>query len=150
MLPVAPCSIRAMTLSERIKEALDGAKLSVTDAAKKVGVGRSAIYPWLSGDTKNLKLENLFALADATGYSAKWIAIEKGTKRDLKPLTQSNGTDLSFLTMAIQELEKYLDDQGIELEAERKARVVTLLYEICAEKGRIEPPTIERYLRLVV
>lgn len=139
-----------VTLSERIKEALEGAKLSVTEAAEKIGVGRSAIYPWLSGNTKNLKLENLFALADATGYSAKWIAIEKGTKRDLRPLTQSTGTDLSFLTTTIQEVEKYLDEEGLTLEAEGKARLITLLYEICAEKGRIEPPTIERYLRLVV
>src|SRR5687767_6256419 len=90
-------SMMPVTLGERIKEALDSAKLSVTDAAKKIGVGHSAIYPWLSGKTKNLKLEHLFALAELTGYSAKWIAIEKGTKKEIKALA-SNEVDISFLT----------------------------------------------------
>lgn len=137
-----------MTLSDRVKEAIG--KLPVSDVADRLKIHRNAVYQWMDGTTKNLRPEYLFGLAELTGYSAKWIALEKGTKRDLKPLTQSTATDLSFLTMAIQELEKYLEDEGLVLEAEKKARLVTLLYEICAEKGRIETPTIERYLRLVV
>lgn len=138
-----------MTLGERIKEALSVGKLSVSDAAAKLGVGRSAIYQWLAGDTKNLKLENLFALAEETGYSAKWIALEKGMKRDVKPFTPPGSLDLSFLTITIQAVEKYLDEAGLTLEPEAKAKLISLLYEICAEKGKVEQPHVARYLRLV-
>lgn len=138
-----------MTLGERIKYALSDGKLSVADAAAKIGVGRSAIYQWLAGDTKNLKLENLFALADETGYSAKWIALEKGTKREVKALTAAGDLDLSFLTATIQAVEEYLDAQELTLQAEAKAKLITLLYEICAEKGKVEQPAVARYLRLV-
>lgn len=140
-----------VTLGERIKDALDNAKpkLSVAEIAKKVGVGHSAVYPWLSGKTKNLKMEHLFALADATGYSAKWLAIEVGTKREIKALA-NNQVDISFLTITIQAVEKYLDEEDLELKPESKARLVGLLYEICAEKGKVEQPAVARFLRLVV
>lgn len=141
-----------VTLGERIKEALENAKpkkLSVADAAEKIGVRHSAIYPWLSGKTKNLKLENLYALADATGYSAKWIAIEAGTKREIKALA-GNEVDISFLTTTIQAVEKHLDEEDLELQPETKAKLVSLLYEICADKGKVEKPVVAKYLRLVV
>lgn len=139
--------MRPMTLGERIKKALDGSKLSVKDAAKKIGVGHSAIYPWLNDKTKNLKLENLFALADATGFSARWIATERGPEK-ISP--QNNDLDLSFLTEVIHEVEIYLANKRVLLDAEKKAKLITLLYEIYVGRGQVEPPAIARYLRLVV
>jgi len=42
-----------------------------------------------NGNTKNLRMENLFAVADATNFSAKWIALGKGPERleVIKPYT---------------------------------------------------------------
>jgi transcriptional regulator with XRE-family HTH domain len=135
------------TTGERIKEARKTAKLSVQQLATKCKVSRSAVYQWEDGTTEPSAV-NIFAAAEATGYSAKWLATEKGTKRDVKVLDHA-GLDLSFLTATIQAVEKYLDDQDLTLEAEPKAKLVTLLYETCAHKGIVEGPLVARYLRLV-
>jgi len=142
-------SIAGMALKDRIREARDAYKGPVEELAKKVGVSRSAFYQWLAGDTKNLRLENLFALAEETGYSAKWIATGHGTKRDSSALAHNNGPDLSFLEITMRAVEEYLDKQDLTLDPEAKAKAVTILYEICAEQGKVEQPAVARILRLV-
>lgn len=145
--PVAG-SMAHMPMGDRIKEAREGANLSVKALAAKVKVSRSAVYQWESGDTKGLKPENLFAVADATGYSAKWIGTGHGTKRETA-VFDPDGLDLSFLTTTLEAVEKYLDEQDLALQPEAKAKLVALLYETCADKGKVEEPTVARYLRLV-
>lgn len=150
ILNVAGTIIVNMTLGQRITEAREGAKLTQAELARRIGQSRSAINKWESGDTKNLKLDNLFKLAEKTGYSAKWIAVGEGTKREHKALTNGAGElNLPFLTMTIQTVERYLDEEELELEPEAKARLVTLLYEICADKGTVDRPVVAKYLRLV-
>jgi transcriptional regulator with XRE-family HTH domain len=141
-------SMAGMPTGNRIKEAREGAGLTVAGLAKKVGVSRSAVYQWESGDTKGLRPENLFAVADATGYAAKWIGTGQGTKRELKAFNQE-GLDLSFLTTTMEAVEKYLDEQDLVLQPEAKAKLIAILYETCAVKGKVEEPTVARYLRLV-
>jgi len=139
-----------MQMKDRLKEAIDASRLPVPEVAKRLKVSRSAVYQWLAGDTKNLKLENLFAVAEMTGYSAKWLATGQGTKREAKLFAPDlAGLDLSFLTITLQAVEKYLNEAELSLDPEAKAKLITLLYEICAEKGKVEQPAVARYLRLV-
>lgn len=133
-----------MTLSQRIARAIG--EIPVKEVARALGIGHSAIYPWLKGDTKNLKMENLFALAELTGYSAKWIAIEKGPE---KLLSQAGEIDLSFLAIVVAEVERFLGKERRTLDPEKKAKLITLLYERGADRGKVEQPAIARYLRLV-
>jgi transcriptional regulator with XRE-family HTH domain len=144
---IAP-SMAPMTMGKRIREAREGAGLSIQQLAKKAGVSRSAVYQWESGDTKGLKPENLFAVAAATGYAARWIGTDKGTKRE-SPVLGQDGLDLGFLTTTLEAVEKYLDEQELALQPEAKAKLVAILYETCASKGKVEEPTVARYLRLV-
>lgn len=153
ILCLAGGSIPGMALKDRIKEAVDhfedkGGK--IPDLAAKLKVSRSAIYQWLDGSTKNLKNEVLFDLAKETGFSAEYIATGKGIKRvgQVSPDTET-GPDLGFLTTTVQAVEEYLDMQELDLEPAAKAKLITLLYEICVDKGKIEAPAVARYLRLV-
>lgn len=142
-----------MALRDRVREAVDAYKdkgRSVKDLADNIGVEASAIYQWLDGSTKNIKNETLFALSKETGFAAEYIATGKGSKHghQVLPLGES-GPDLSFLTMTVQAVEEYLDRQDLDLEPAAKAKLITLLYEICVDKGKIEAPAVARYLRLV-
>jgi transcriptional regulator with XRE-family HTH domain len=55
-------------------------KMTQEDLGKRVGVTKGAISQWENGDIKNLRLENLFKLADALGLEARWIATGRGAK----------------------------------------------------------------------
>lgn len=68
-------------LADRILEILLEDPRSDAALARAVGVTRATINDWKQGRTKNLRNENLFALADATGYAARWIATGAGPKR---------------------------------------------------------------------
>ena len=51
------------------------------EIAKVCGVTQQAVYAWMRGDVKNLRNENLFALADQTGFEARWIATGETPER---------------------------------------------------------------------
>lgn len=72
------------TIGERIKEAMDAAGLDPPRLGRAIGVSKQAISAMISGSTKSPTAENVFKIADATGYQARWITTGKGpkTKRD--------------------------------------------------------------------
>lgn len=80
MLNLSKLNIGTMERFERIAEAINECGLSRAELAEKLGVTNATLTQWSKGDTKNLKLENLYNLADATGYSARWLAIGEGPK----------------------------------------------------------------------
>lgn len=89
MLYARPITLGWMTLSERVKEAVEAAKAnghSVAQIATACGISASAVYQWLSGDTKSLDGDNLAELAELSGYRPLWIAKEKGVKADPKAI----------------------------------------------------------------
>lgn len=135
-------------MAQRITEARTAAHLTQVQLAEKVKVSRGAVNKWEKGDTKNLKLENLFALAEHTGHSAKWIALGTGARRETRS-PQDGNLDVSFLTMTVQAVEKYLDNEDLTLDAEPRAKLIALLYEIYVDKGKVEQPAVGKYLRLV-
>lgn len=77
-------SLDDMELSERIQRAIkvvidSGNKQK--DIADYCGVSPGSITQWKNGQTKNLKFDNLFKLADLTGFSPRWLAIGEGPER---------------------------------------------------------------------
>jgi len=81
MLKFRMLNMCVMERHERIARAIQMSGLTKTQVAAECGVANSAVTQWLSGDSKNLKLDNLFALAKATGFSAMWLAVEEGPER---------------------------------------------------------------------
>lgn len=68
------------TLAGRITTRMEELGLSPTDLAHHCGVSVTAVGWWLRGETKNLKLQYLFALADRLGLEARWLGIKEGPK----------------------------------------------------------------------
>lgn len=68
----------AMRAADHWKSQADFARAITTERGK---VSRSAVNQWLAGITEP-KPAHVFAIADATGYAARWIATGQGPKHE--------------------------------------------------------------------
>lgn len=71
-----------MERHERIAKAIAASGKKKGEIATECGVANSAVTQWISGESKSLRPENLFALAKATGYRAEWLAIGEGPETE--------------------------------------------------------------------
>jgi len=69
-----------MELSDRLLLMRKELSLSGSELGSLVGISKSSISKLEVGKSSNLKLPHLYGIADATGYSAEWIAIGRGKK----------------------------------------------------------------------
>lgn len=76
-----------MERHERIARAIQLSGKKKGEIASLCGVGNSAVTQWITGESKSLRPENLYALAKATGFRAEWLAIGEG---DEKEASESN------------------------------------------------------------
>jgi len=72
--------MKTQTLAERIVSRRLELGLLPVDLAHAAGVSISAVMQWESGATKNLKLDNLIAIADALNVHPRWLASGQGPK----------------------------------------------------------------------
>ncbi len=68
---------------ERIAKAIAASGKRKSEIAVACGVSASAVTQWVSGESKSMKPENIYALAKATGFHAKWLAIGEGPEKDV-------------------------------------------------------------------
>lgn len=80
MLNLSRLNIGNMERHDRIREAVEASGKKKKEIAKECGVSPPSISQWITGETKNIKPDNLFALSRATGYSAEWLATGRGEK----------------------------------------------------------------------
>lgn len=67
-----------MERHERIARAIALSGKKKGEIASLCGVANSAVTQWITGESKSLRPENLYALAKATGFRAEWLAIGEG------------------------------------------------------------------------
>ncbi|VVO32717.1 putative HTH-type transcriptional regulator [Pseudomonas fluorescens] len=80
-----------MDRHERIARAIALSGKKKGEIASLCGVANSAVTQWISGESKSLRPENLYALAKATGFRAEWLAIGEGEETEL---SDSNVKDI--------------------------------------------------------
>lgn len=69
-----------VTLAERLAVMRQQLGLRQEDLADAAGVSKAAVSQWERGETKNLKLDHLFKIADRLKVHARWLAIGQGPK----------------------------------------------------------------------
>lgn len=69
-----------MSLSTRLREAMNDVGMSQAELARRCGVKPPSVNGWLSGKSKFLRGENLLRAAAALGVSDQWLATGKGAK----------------------------------------------------------------------
>lgn len=70
----------SLTLGQRIKCAIAESGADYRAVAQRCGVSVQAVYAWTRDEVGNVRAENLFPLADITGFEARWIALGEGPK----------------------------------------------------------------------
>jgi transcriptional regulator with XRE-family HTH domain len=73
--------LHPMDMGERIAHARASAGLTQAALARAVGVSKGAVSQWEKGAVKDLRMPNLFAIEDATGFNARWSALGEGRER---------------------------------------------------------------------
>lgn len=68
------------TLAERLRQRRKELGMRQEDVAKAVGVSGAAVAQWETGETKNLRVEHLFRVADALKVHARWLGLGDGPK----------------------------------------------------------------------
>ncbi|KPA87044.1 SOS response transcriptional repressor, RecA-mediated autopeptidase [Pseudomonas asplenii] len=71
-----------MERHERIARAIKLSGKKKGEIASLCGVANSAVTQWVTGESKSLRPENLYALAKATGFRAEWLAIGEGDEQE--------------------------------------------------------------------
>lgn len=77
----SPSIILAMSVRERLAEVLAETGKTQTEVARHARIGRGAISAIVRGRTKNPQPDHLFAIADALGVEARWLATGRGPKK---------------------------------------------------------------------
>lgn len=72
--------MRYTSLGERISATRRELGLRQADLANAAGVSEAAVSQWERDETKNLRLEHLFAVADLMKVNPRWLALEQGPK----------------------------------------------------------------------
>jgi len=68
------------TLADRINQIMQETGYTLQQLGDMAGVTLQAVAQWRAGQTSNIRMENLFRLADRCGYSARWIATGEGPR----------------------------------------------------------------------
>jgi transcriptional regulator with XRE-family HTH domain len=97
-------SADTMNLGQRIAHALHTSGLKPAELARRAGVSRAAVSKWQSGDTKNIRHENLIAIADATGFTLRWLISGRGPER---ARSNARSQELAELLKACEDLAEY-------------------------------------------
>ena len=92
----------ASTLGQRIALARKVRGWSSVELARRAKVTKAAVSDWESGKTKNLRLDNLFALCDLLNINARWLSTGAGVPT--RQLIQSD--EESELLVVYRELNK--------------------------------------------
>lgn len=72
--------IPAMTLSHRIREAMEASGKSAAELARATNKTAGSVSQWLDGTIKSIKADTAAALESATGFRSTWLATGKGPK----------------------------------------------------------------------
>lgn len=92
-----------MDLADRIAKALTDSEVDVQRVAADCDISVQAVYAWRRGEVKNLRMENLFKVADLTGFNPRWIATGDGPE---KPIQENKREEL------LLSLYRASDDRG--------------------------------------
>jgi transcriptional regulator with XRE-family HTH domain len=71
------------SLHQRVSLAISKSGHYASSVAHALKITPEAVLQWMNGTTKTIKAENIFALADLTGYSARWLATGEGPEIDV-------------------------------------------------------------------
>ncbi len=87
------------TLHERIRQARALSRMTQTDLADRIGVGRGAVAQWESATGSSPSMEHLIAIALQTGVHLEWLGTGRGDPRPGMTFPRPEEDDRALDTM---------------------------------------------------
>lgn len=84
-----------MTLSVRLRQAMNDAGITQAELARSCGVRAPSVHGWLSGKSKFLRGENLLRAAMVLDVSDQWLATGRGSQARNHQGVADTGSDYS-------------------------------------------------------
>lgn len=86
-----------MPIRDRLQERMEEKGLNAPALGRLIGVSQSAVYQWLSGDSKTLKPQHLLSVCKVLNINEEWLVNNAGPKeRSLRQaLTEEEAALLS-------------------------------------------------------
>ncbi len=137
----------------RLKDRREDLKITQKDLGKLVGVSTNTIQSW-EKDT-HPKGADLIKLSDVLSCSIDWLLrgvdyCPKTQKEDKQQPGKEAQLQADLLRTIIRAIENELKQRDLELDPDKKAEAIALLYEMYADtKKRVTEKTIVRYLKLM-
>ncbi len=134
-------------LGERIRALRQARKWSQEELARRVGVARPAVSMWESGDTKNIKNDNLVNLAKA--FEMTLDELLSRSPAGVRDAAQQYGSkiDSKLLRECIELVEDALAEYAGKISAATKATMVDAAYNTIGPDGKIDK---RKVMRLIV
>ena len=120
-------------LEERIKYIIKDRGLSQQKLADGIGISASAVNQWCNGSVHSINIENAFAIAKLTGFSAEWIGTGKGPVRIQ---AHDSSLDSHLLSSIINAVLVHLEKLDIHLPGESIAGIIDILYTDLADSNQ--------------
>jgi transcriptional regulator with XRE-family HTH domain len=123
--------------------------LSQKEMAIRAGIAVST-YQYYEKGAKNIPAEVL-SLLTTFGVSAEWLLTGKGEMFQSQIKEEFNlKVDQDLLQQVIEAAEELLAESNLTLPANKKARLLSLLYQLFDEtEKKVSKKTVQEYIRLV-
>ncbi len=118
--------------------------------AERVGVTKGAVSQWETGDTRNLRLEHLFKVADALEVNVRWLALGEGQQHKAAPgglqLEIAEAEAIKRLRAALPDWRRYVLSLAMAEERQQEILLLTMRqavpdYRVEAAFGKPPPPS---------
>jgi transcriptional regulator with XRE-family HTH domain len=138
-------------IGERLKQARESIDLDQDTFGKSIGVGgRPTISRWERG-LAFPPADILAAIHEKYGINIHWLLTGNGSMSDQGPECHTTkAIESDILRQIIREVEDGLVSKASVIDPDKKARLITLLYDYAIRTGQaVERETIQKYLDLV-
>lgn len=139
-----------MELKDRIRKVIKDSGLSMPQFSSKIGVARTTIGHYRDGRTPP-PIDFLEKVCREFSVSRRWLILGEGDPYTEETIGEmSSGINRKVLAQVIAGVELGLQRRGTTLPPDKKADMITFLYEEFLTKEEMEPERVETLLRLVV
>lgn len=126
-------------------------------AAKAADVSVASLQRYI-GEEVQAPFEAIARLALAAGASLEWLATGEGSMQAVPLNTQEvvtqydaqSSAKVSILQEVVTGVEEYLEKKKLQLSADKKGELISLLYDYFQAQGRVEKSATERFIKLVI
>lgn len=121
--------------------------------ADRVGVTKGAVSQWETGDTRNLRLEHLFKVADALEVNVRWLALGEGKQHKAAAggleLEITEADAITHLRTALPDWRAYVLSLAKMEERQQELMLLTMRqavpdYKVEAAFGKPPPPSVRK------